>query len=132
MVVAIILIIATMAIPALIRSRQAASESAAVATLRVIGNAQATYSASHSGNFSGTLAALVSEGFIDNRFDSDPAQVDGFTFSLTQPGGRTDYRLDADPQSSVAARYNYYTLPDGVIRYDDDADNPFPQGMPVQ
>ena len=39
-VVAIILIIATIAIPSLLRSRQAANESAAVATLRTINTAE--------------------------------------------------------------------------------------------
>src|SRR5689334_11972911 len=43
-VVAIILLIAAIAIPNLLRSRMAANESAAVATLRNIHNAQAAYS----------------------------------------------------------------------------------------
>jgi type IV pilus assembly protein PilA len=38
-VVAIILIIATIAVPTLLRSRQTANESSAVANLRTIGNA---------------------------------------------------------------------------------------------
>jgi prepilin-type N-terminal cleavage/methylation domain-containing protein len=41
-VVAIILIIATIAIPSLLRSRQAAHETAAVATLRTINTAEVT------------------------------------------------------------------------------------------
>ena len=43
-VVAIILIIAAIAIPGLIRSRVAANEASAVATLRTINTAQTTYS----------------------------------------------------------------------------------------
>ena len=42
-VVAIILIIAAIAVPNLLRSRMAANQAAAVATLRNINNAQATY-----------------------------------------------------------------------------------------
>ncbi|MGZ4896772.1 MAG: prepilin-type N-terminal cleavage/methylation domain-containing protein, partial [Candidatus Angelobacter sp.] len=42
-VVAIILIIAAIAVPNLLRARMAANQSAAVATLRNINNAQATY-----------------------------------------------------------------------------------------
>lgn len=131
-VVAIILIIATIAIPSLLRSRQAANESGAVATLRTINTAQITYMSSNAGNFSGTLAALVTEGLLDDRFDADPATVGGFTYTMTQPGGVTDYKIDADPVSTTTARFNYYSLPDAVVRYDDDADNPSPQGTPVQ
>src|SRR5262245_46878102 len=46
-VVAIILIIATIAIPSLLRSRQAAQESSAVAQLRTINTAQVTYLSSY-------------------------------------------------------------------------------------
>ena len=56
-VVAIILIIATIAIPSLLRSRQAANESAAVADLRTINTAQITYLSSAQGNY-GTVAQL--------------------------------------------------------------------------
>ena len=50
-VVAIILIIATIAIPSLLRSRQAANESAAVANLRTINTAEVTYLSSAGGNY---------------------------------------------------------------------------------
>ena len=50
-VVAIILIIATIAIPSLLRSRQAANESAAVANLRTINTAEVTYLSSSGGNY---------------------------------------------------------------------------------
>src|SRR5262245_11163751 len=50
-VVAIILIIATIAIPSLLRSRQAANESAAVANLRTINTAEVTYLSSSAGKF---------------------------------------------------------------------------------
>jgi prepilin-type N-terminal cleavage/methylation domain-containing protein len=131
-VVAIILIIATIAIPSLLRSRQAANESGAVATLRTVNTAQITYMSSQGGSFSGTLAALVAEGLLDDRFDSDPANVGGFTYAMTQPGGVTDYQVTANPISTTTARFNYYSLPDAVVRYGDDADNPQPQGTPVQ
>ena len=58
LVVAIILIIATIAIPALLRSKQSADESAAVANLRNVGTAEATYILSSGGNY-GTLADLI-------------------------------------------------------------------------
>ena len=66
-VVAIILIIATIAIPSLLRSRQAANESAAVANLRTINTAEVTYLSSSGGNY-GDLPALISAGLLDDTF----------------------------------------------------------------
>ena len=66
-VVAIILIIATIAIPSLLRSRQAANESAAVANLRTINTAEVTYLSSSGGNY-GDLPALVAAGLLDDTF----------------------------------------------------------------
>ena len=131
-VVAIILIIATIAIPSLIRSRQSANESAGVAAVRLIMTAQTTYSLSNEGNFSGSLVALVGDDLLDDRFNADPATVGGYAYTMTQSGGLTDFKIDADPVSANTARFNYYSIPDGVIRYDDEADNPLPQGSPVQ
>ena len=56
-VVAIILIIAAIAIPNLIRSKMAANESSAVASLRTINTAEVTYNNTYPGTF-GTLAQL--------------------------------------------------------------------------
>ena len=58
-VVAIILIIAAIAIPNLLRARMAANESSAVASIRTINTAEITYSSSYpTVGFAGTLAAL--------------------------------------------------------------------------
>ncbi len=57
-VVAIILIIAAIAIPNLMRSRMAANEASAVGSLRTINTAQVTYSTTYGTGF-GPLANLV-------------------------------------------------------------------------
>jgi len=58
-VVAIILIIAAIAIPNLLRARIAANESSAVSSLRTINTAQVTYSTGYPNvGYSGTIAAL--------------------------------------------------------------------------
>src|SRR5881397_1183009 len=79
-VVAIILIIATIAIPSLLRSRQAANESSAVANVRTINTAEVTYLSSNGGNF-GSLPELVTAGLVDTRFGG--AAVSGYAFSVT-------------------------------------------------
>jgi len=58
-VVAIILIIAAIAIPNLLRARMAANESSAVASIRTITTGQVTYQTAYPGTgFAGTLLAL--------------------------------------------------------------------------
>src|SRR5713226_2662021 len=60
-VVAIILIIATIAIPSLLRSRQSAQESSAVAQLRTINTAEVTYLSSNGGSYGG-VPELITQG----------------------------------------------------------------------
>jgi prepilin-type N-terminal cleavage/methylation domain-containing protein len=110
-VVAIILIIATIAIPSLLRSRQAAQESSAVAQVRTINTAEVTYLSSNQGNY-GQVPELITQGFLDNRFSGS---VSGYTFVVTASG--TDYTVTATPTSTNAGRYGYFSVPDAVIRY---------------
>jgi len=136
-VVAIILIIATIAIPNLLRSRQAAAETAAVSTLKAINTAQVTYLSTSGGN-AGTLPDLVTAGLLDSRFAG--GTVSGFNFSVTASG--LDYTASATPASANSGRFAYFTLPDAVIRYSTattgcggPGGNCFPAGMsglPVQ
>src|SRR5262249_22952322 len=79
-VVAIILIIATIAIPSLLRSRQAANESSAVANLRTINTAEVTYLSSAGGNY-GDIGQLVTAGLLDSRFGGTPAIASGYVFA---------------------------------------------------
>ena len=110
-VVAIILIIATIAIPSLLRSRQAANESSAVANVRTINTAEVTYLSSSGGSY-GTVADLVTAGLVDSRFSG---AVSGYSFAVTASG--QDYTVDAYPTSTNSGRFGYYSLPDAVVRY---------------
>ena len=110
-VVAIILIIATIAIPSLLRSRQAANESSAVANLRTINTAEVTYLSSAGGNF-GDVTNLIAAGLIDSRFTG---AVSGYTFVVTT--STSDYTAVATPTSTNSGRYGYYSTPDAVVRY---------------
>src|SRR5438067_8588196 len=95
-VVAIILIIATIAIPSLLRSRQSAQESAAVAQLRTINTAEVTYLSSNQGAY-GSLPQLITQGLIDTRFGGS---VSGYNYSV--PASSTDYTATATPTSTNA------------------------------
>ena len=67
-VVAIIGIIAAIAIPNLLKSRQAANEAAAISGTRTIGTAQATFQSTKGlgKNFANTLGDLATEGSVDD------------------------------------------------------------------
>ena len=112
-VVAIILIIATIAIPSLLRSRQAAQESSAVANLRTINTAEVTYLSSNQGNY-GDIPSLITQGLVDSRF-APLNPVSGYTYSVT--ASASDYTVTAMPVSGNAGRYAYFSLPDAVIRF---------------
>ena len=113
-VVAIILIIATIAIPSLLRSKQNANEAAAVATMKTIAAAQVSYS-STGGNY-GTLADLVAAKLLDESFLNTAARPKaGYVYTIAANG--YDYTVEANPSSANAGRYGYYSLPDTVVRY---------------
>ena len=116
-VVAIILIIATIAIPSLLRSRQAANESGAVSNLRAINTSQVTYVSSN-GNY-GSFANLSGGGLIDDRFSADGLIVGGYTYNL-YGGGTGNYEVSA-VVDGTSGRFNYYSGPDGVVRFRDAA-----------
>jgi prepilin-type N-terminal cleavage/methylation domain-containing protein len=112
-VVAIILIIATIAIPSLLRSRQAANESAAVANVRTLNTAQVTYLSSAAGKY-GDMAGLIAEKLVDDTFTGTKA---GYTYTITLDSTGQDYTVDAVPASPNTGRYGYYSTPDAVVRY---------------
>jgi type IV pilus assembly protein PilA len=82
-VVAIIGIIAAIAIPNLLKSRQAANEAAAISGVRTVGTAQATYQSTRGlgKNFALTLAALNSEGSVDEVLGGGAKS--GYSFTTT-------------------------------------------------
>ena len=86
-VVAIILIIAAIAIPDLLKSRQAANQASAVGSLRTINTSEVTYSSTYTVGFSPTLSALdgsatpstyLSAGLIDSVLGSGIKSTYGF------------------------------------------------------
>jgi type IV pilus assembly protein PilA len=104
-VVAIILIIATIAIPSLLRSRQAANESAAVANLRTINTAEVTYLSSSAGKF-GVMTDLIAAKLVDDTFTATKA---GYNYFVVVDGTGSDYTATAVPASTNTGRYGYWT-----------------------
>ncbi|MGO9642601.1 MAG: prepilin-type N-terminal cleavage/methylation domain-containing protein [Candidatus Acidiferrales bacterium] len=131
-VVAIILIIAAIAIPNLLRSKMAANEASAVGSLRTLNTSCVTFSTTY-GGFPSTLTALGGEGsgssptsasaqLIDNVLQTGTKTGYNFTFSAgtADASGNIDYYIiNANPVTpgTTGLRY-FYTDQSGVIRAD--------------
>lgn len=126
-VVAIIMIIATIAIPSFLRSRQAAHESAAAASLKNVNVAQNVYLMTN--HVFGSLGVLIGDGLlIDGRYATT---LSGYNFAVALTPDSLDYVATANAATVEHGRYDYYTTPDYVIRY---STNPLraPAGMAGQ
>lgn len=123
----VLLIFATIAIPSLLRARQSANESAAVANLRTINTAEITYLSMTNGNY-GTLSGLIAAGLVDETFTGSKA---GYDFTITAEGA--SYTAEANPTSVNTGRYGYYSTTDAVVRYStlDDLAPPGLAGQPI-
>ena len=126
-VVAIILIIAAIAIPNLLRSRMAANEASAVGSLRTINTACVTYSTTYpTVGYPASLAALgpassatsASADLVDSVLSGGTKS--GYTFAFTQNTSNTPsvgYTVTADPSSrGTTGQRGFYTDQSGVIR----------------
>ena len=138
-VVAIILIIAAIAIPNLLRSRIAANEASAVGSMRTINTAQVTYASTYPATgYADSLGALGPGSTVGNTsatssnavlLDSvlgcttQPCSKSGYSFNLVSTGAPPwYYNLTATPitvnQTGVRRFYSDAT---GVIRYNTSA-----------
>jgi type IV pilus assembly protein PilA len=114
-VVAIIGIIAAIAIPNLLASRKAANESSAVATLRTINTAQATYQSTTGAGKYGTAEQLETAKLIDETVASGEAKG-GHTFAIELVDEDTAGEFDATAtRVDGKADNSYYTNESGVI-----------------
>ncbi len=142
-VVAIILIIAAIAIPNLIKSKMAANESSAVGSVRTINTGEVNYAASCPAvGFSASLAELNSgsacaggKGIIDPVLSAGKKSGYVFAYAAT-PGG--DGLNDTYTQTGVPAtvgttgQRGFYSDQTGVIRYTLDGSAPTNASLALQ
>lgn len=126
-VVAVILVIAAIAVPNLMRARRAANESSAASTVRTLTSAEITYSATYPDvGYTCTLADLgpysgvptsTAAGLIDSVLAS--GQKAGYTFSLDNCTGtpKVTFLVTGNPLPSGGIR-KFCSDQSGVIRYD--------------
>ncbi len=113
-VVAVIGIIAAIAVPNLIRSRDAAQEASAISTLRTLATAQITYSATTGNGQFGTLAQLRTAGLIDEALAA--GSKDGYNFVMANDA--TSFSINATPTSPNAAQMRWFFVDHScVIRF---------------
>jgi prepilin-type N-terminal cleavage/methylation domain-containing protein len=136
-VIAIILIIAAIAIPNLLRSRIAANQASAVGSLRTYNTSEVTYATTYNTGFApnltymgpqatGIVPNVTAAGLLDNVLapsgDVDSASKSGYNFvyspgTADSAGHINNYSFWADPivPGTTGTNY-YYTDESGVIR----------------
>jgi type IV pilus assembly protein PilA len=102
-VVAIIGIIAAIAIPNLLASKRAANEGSAIAAMRTLTGAEASYQAGKGAGEYGDLATLQTEGLVDGVLGAGDKA--GYTFLVTP--------MLADP--THVARYDGTSVPNQPV-----------------
>lgn len=139
-VVAIILIIAAIAVPNLLRSKIAANEASAVANLRTISTASVSYWVTYGNGYPASLAILGGLGpgatcnaavLVDISISGAPNQKSGYHFVLNgdqgavptpPPGctpGYTGYLATAAPLTvGTTGNISYCSSEPGIIHYD--------------
>jgi prepilin-type N-terminal cleavage/methylation domain-containing protein len=131
-VVAIILIIAAIAIPNLLRSKMAANEASAVGSMRTLNTACVTYSTTY-GGYPASLVILGGEGSASLPTSTSAALIDnvlqtglktGYSFAFVpgtadSSGNVDNYTINASPITpGVTGLRYFYTDQTGVIRAD--------------
>jgi prepilin-type N-terminal cleavage/methylation domain-containing protein len=137
-VVAIILVIAAIAIPNLLRSRIAANEASAVGSLRSINTAQTTYASTYPatgyaaslsnlgpGSAGNTVSSTANAVLLDIVLGcpSQPCTKSGYSFNLTTTGGPPSYYMStaAPVNAGQTGQRRFYSDATGVIRYNSTA-----------
>jgi prepilin-type N-terminal cleavage/methylation domain-containing protein len=128
LVVAIILIIAAIAIPSLLRARIAANEASAVSSLRALNTAQITYQSAYpTVGYATSLSSLSGTSclppgasgacIIDTQLASGTKS--GYSFTLTGTSGTPNatYQFVASPIAPNRTGNRYFcSFPDAVVR----------------
>jgi type IV pilus assembly protein PilA len=120
-VVAIILIIASIAIPNLLRAKIAANEASAVGSMRTMNTASVAYSITY-GNYPPSISSLgpsstpssTTADLIDSVLATGTKS--GYSFAWSAGASNQSYAITATPVSGTTGFRSFYTNQTGVIR----------------
>jgi type IV pilus assembly protein PilA len=110
-VVAIILIIAAIAIPNLLRARMAANESSAVGTVRTLVTSEVTYSSTWGIGFAATLADLGGTGTPCTASSTGACLIDPLIAAGGPKSGYTDAAVGAAAVNGVVNAFGVSAYP---------------------
>ena len=144
-VVAIILIIAAIAIPNLLRSKMAANEASAVASLRTYNTVIVEYSITYATDpatslsqmgpvASGSQPSSASADLVDSLLGATGNPVkSGYSFTYTPVAATpvTQYTILAVPTSTSTGQRRFFTDQSGVIRQTTDGTTPTATSTPI-
>jgi Tfp pilus assembly protein PilE len=107
-------IVAAIAIPSILRARAAASESAAISTLRVIASAEMVYYSNHDAY--GSISALRGESLVDSTL-VDGGERNGYRFHEVKVS--TDaFEFSAEPVKEVTSGSRSFNITEeAVVRF---------------
>ena len=119
----VILIIAAIAIPNLLRARMAANESSAVRGVRSLVVAEVTYSTNHPAGYTCNLSELAGAGLIQGNLAA--GQQHGYTFELLgcsaaeEGGANSQFRIVAYPVTqNTTGKRAFCSDESGIIKMD--------------
>ena len=125
-VVAIIVLLAAIAIPNLLRARLSANESTAIAAMRTLSTAMETFRAAQSPPaYPAALTDLnaTNPPYIDSVLAS--GNKSGYTFTYGSANSGNTYTVSAAPQTAnVTGVRSFYVDQSGVVRVGNDTGNP--------
>ena len=142
-VVAIILIIAAIAIPNLVRAKMAANEASAVASLRTYNTSIVAYSTTYQTIPSTSLGQLgpastpssTAADLVDNLLGSATPVKSGYSFTYSagtaQNGIIYSYSIIAAPSNSSTGQRKFFTDQSGVIRETTNGTTPTASSTPI-
>jgi len=113
-VVAIIAILATVAVPKLLKSLEAGRESAAIQSLRTVHQGQAAFQAQKQ-RFA-TLKELSEAGQLEANF-ANGLPISGYTYTSAPEVTQDSYCVQATRQAASTASRDFNVIEDGTIRY---------------
>ena len=161
-IIPIILIVAAIAIPNLLRARMAANEASTVGSLRSVNTAAITYAARFENGFPSSLDVLgqdrAGDATCDHAAMLDPSLTSGhkngylFTYTPQYPdgatapvispkaaakgctaGGASGYTVTADPmQRNTTGMRSFFTDQSGVIRFSRNGESATADSPPLQ
>ncbi len=116
-VVAIVIVLVTLAIPNILSSRRVANEGAGVANLKAINNACQLYNINKA-TFPESLEAMSPE-YVDSQLASGRKQGYQYIYTLVD---QDHFTVNANPTSTGLLQGKYYFMDDsGVVRWNQSA-----------